>query len=81
MPNEDTRHVGAIGALIAQYSDQELPQRYSTRSSYLTVLRRWIGPKWGEYGLTEGKAIVVEQWLRTLTLAPKTKTHIRNLMH
>ncbi|HET9697459.1 MAG TPA: hypothetical protein VFP40_11375 [Terriglobales bacterium] len=81
MPNEDTRHVGAIGVLIAQYIDWELPQRYSTRLSYLTVLRRWIEPKWGEYGLTEGKAIVVEQWLRTLTLAPKTKTHIRKLMH
>ena len=68
-------------ALIAQDIDQELPQRYSTRPSYLTVLRRWIEPKWGEYGLTEVKAIAVEQWLRTLTLAPKTKTHIRNLMH
>ncbi len=29
----------------------------------------------------EVKAIAVEQWLRSLSLAPKTKTHIRNLMH
>ena len=70
-----------IGALIARYIELELPERYSTQRSYLAVLNRWIGPKWGEYLLGNVKAIAVEQWLRSLALAPKTKIHIRNLMH
>jgi hypothetical protein len=40
-----------VGGLIEQYIAQELPQRYSTQRSYLAVLRRWIGPEWGEYPL------------------------------
>ena len=70
-----------IGALIERYIELELPERYSTQRSYLAVLKRWIGPKWGEYLLGNVKAIAVEQWLRSLALAPKTKVHIRNLMH
>ena len=70
-----------IGVLIERYIELELPERYSTQRSYLAVLRRWIGPKWGEYLLINVKAIAVEQWLRSLALAPKTKVHIRNLMH
>ena len=42
---------------------------------------RWIGPNWGDHHITQVKAIAVEQWLRSLTLAPKTKAHIRNLFH
>jgi integrase len=70
-----------MAGLIEQYIAQELPQRYSTQRSYLSVLRGWIEPKWGEYPLAQVKTIAVEQWLRSLSLAPKTKTHIRNLMH
>jgi hypothetical protein len=70
-----------VGGLIEQYISQELPKRYSTQRSYLSVVRGWILPKWGEYPLAHVKAIAVEQWLRSLSLAPKTKTHIRNLMH
>jgi len=70
-----------INALVARYKEQELPERHSTQRSYLAVLNRWIGPRWGEYVLDEVKTVAVEQWLRTLQLAPKSKTHIRSLMH
>jgi integrase len=70
-----------IQALVARYIEQELPERHSTRRSYLAVLKKWIGPRWGEYVLDEVKTVAVEQWLRTLQLAPKSKTHIRSLMH
>jgi integrase len=70
-----------INALVARYIEQELPERHSTRRSYLAVLNRWIRPRWGEYVVDEVKTVAVEQWLRTLQLAPKSKTHIRSLMH
>jgi len=58
-----------------------LPERHSTRRSYLTVLNCWIRPRWGDYVLDDVKTVAVEQWLRSLQLAPKSKTHIRSLMH
>ncbi len=70
-----------INALIGRYIEQELPERHSTRRSYLTVLNRWIKPRWGEYLLEDVKTVAVEQWLRSIQLAPKSKTHIRSLMH
>jgi integrase len=47
----------------------------------LAVFRRWVLPHWGDVRLDEVKAVAVERWLKSLDLAPKTKTHIRNLMH
>ena len=70
-----------INALIGRYIGQELPDRHSTSRSYLTVLNRWIKPRWGDYLLEDVKTVAVEQWLRSLQLAPKSKTHIRSLMH
>lgn len=70
-----------IKALAARYVEQELPERHSTRRSYLSELNRWILPRWGEYVLEDVKTVAVEQWLRSLSLAPKSKTHIRSLMH
>jgi len=81
----DPDHAGerpvTIGALIDRYIADELPERHSTRCSYLTVLRKWIRPKWQDYELGQVKAMAVEHWLRSLSLAPKSKTHIRSLMH
>jgi len=70
-----------IGALIGRYIEQELPERHSTRRSYRTVLNRWIKPRWGDHLIGDVKTVAVEQWLRSLQLAPKSKTHIRSLMH
>jgi|1186.fasta_scaffold88961_1 integrase len=70
-----------VGSLIDKYLAEELPERHSTRCSYMTVLRKWIRPKWQDHKLMEVKTIAVEQWLRSLPLAPKSKTHVRNMMH
>ncbi len=64
-----------INALVERYIGHELPERHSTARSYLTVLNRWIRPRWGGYTLDEVKTVAVEQWLRELQLAPKSKTH------
>ncbi len=71
-----------IRALADRYIEQELPElRYSTQRSYLSVLNQWIGPHWGDCLLEELKPVPLEQWLRSLQLAPKSKIHIRSLLH
>jgi integrase len=44
-------------------------------------LKRWILPRWGDRPLEEVKPVAVEEWLRSLTLAPKTKVNLRSLFH
>jgi len=51
-------------------------------------LENRVRPKWGGFALADVKTFAVEQWLQQIKtvdgkreLAPKTKTHIRSLMH
>jgi integrase len=71
-----------LDALVDHYVEQELPQlRYGTQQAHLCSLRRWIRPRWGACLLEEIKPVAVEQWLRSLALAPKTKVNLRSLFH
>jgi integrase len=67
--------------LIARYQDTEMPERYSTKSAYQSYLKCHIKPRWGSTPLPDVKPITVEGWLNGLKLAPKTKGHIKQLMH
>ena len=69
-----------VGALIARYEQEELPSRYSTRASYKSYLDNYIRPRWGETPIASIRAMAFEDWLKRLTLAPKTRGHIRSLM-
>ena len=71
----------SVGALIERYLREELPERFSTRVSYTSLLRKWIRTRWSEIPVNEVRALQVEHWMRSLPLAPKTKANIRNLMH
>jgi integrase len=72
----------SIGALIDHYIERELPERrHSTQQSHSSTLRRWILPRWGDRSLEEIKPVAVEEWLRSLMLAPKTKVNLRSLFH
>lgn len=53
---------------------------YGTVSSYLTVLKN-IREKWGATRLSRIKPVAVQEWLKALDSAPKTKGHIKSLMH
>jgi len=69
-----------VGALIARYEKEELPARYSTRESYQSYIDNYIRPRWGEAAIGSVRAMAVEDWLKRLTLAPKTRGHIKSLM-
>jgi len=73
---------GAVtfGAVIERYLAEELPGRHSTARGYRSWLKNHIKPKWGEYSLEQIKPLAVEQWLKGLDLAPKSKGHLKNQM-
>jgi integrase len=66
--------------LIDRYIADEMRKRYSTAKAYQAYLRTHIKPKWGDYELNQIRPFAVEQWLRGLNLAAKSKGHIRNIM-
>lgn len=70
-----------MGALIGRYEKEEMPQRYSTGSSYQSYLDCHVKPKWAGTSIQEVKPMAVENWLNGLKLSPKTKSHIKQLMH
>jgi integrase len=45
------------------------------------LVENYILPKWGEHAITDVKARPVEQWLESLKLSPKSRSHVRGLLH
>jgi hypothetical protein len=58
--------------------DHELS--YGTVLSYLSVLKR-ISTKWEATRLSRMKPVAVQEWLKSMDAAPKTKGHTKALMH
>jgi integrase len=70
-----------FGAVIARYEQEEMPEQYSTRAAYKSFINNQIKPRWAQTPLSAIKSMAVEDWLRSLELAPKTKSHVKSLMH
>lgn len=73
-----------VATLIDRYLGDKVEMgrlAFATRRSYTTYLQNWIKPKWGTHFLEQVRTMGVEQWLRDLPLAPKTKVHVRNVLH
>jgi integrase len=54
-----------FGALLDRYIKHELPERYSTRKSHLSNIRKRIRPRSSEYPV-EKKPMTMEQRVREL---------------
>ena len=70
-----------FGAVIARYEKEEMPDRYSTRAAYKSYIKNHILPRWADTPMSAVRPMAVEDWLKGLDLAPKTKSHVRSLMH
>lgn len=74
----------SFGALLDRYVAEEMPERHSTNLAYRSYIETHIRPKWAEWSLRnltrKGAPFMIEQWLKSLNLAPKTKGNIRNVM-
>src|SRR5881396_2484618 len=74
-----------LADLSRHFHQRELADRnprisYSTKKAYAGYLEKWIEPRWGEYRLLDVRAVEVESWLKSLNLAPGTRSKIRNVM-
>jgi integrase len=69
--------------LADRYVREAIPERFSTRVSYLSMLNTHLKPRWSNQSLAEiaDNPFSVEQWLKSLSLASKTKTHLKALLH
>jgi integrase len=70
-----------IRTLIEQYQVEKMPTRSSTSRVYKLWLKNYILPEWGEQPITNLQPRPVELWLSGLKLAPKTRGHLRGLLH
>jgi len=62
---------------VAEDTDRK---SYATQDTYEGYLKKWILPRWKSYRLRDVKSVPVEQWLKSLALAPGSKAKIRNIM-
>ena len=69
-----------VSTWVEQYRVEKMPRRAMTRQGYNTWLNQYIIPKWGKCSIQELQARPVDLWLQSLTLAPKSKVHIRGLV-
>jgi integrase len=53
----------------------------STAGPYLSMLNVWIRPKWEDFLISDVKAAVVQAWLIGIPRKPKTKGHLKAMMH
>ncbi|MGC1371278.1 MAG: tyrosine-type recombinase/integrase [Candidatus Sulfotelmatobacter sp.] len=67
--------------VIARYEVERMPSRHSTAYVYKSFLKNHISPQFGDTLMQDIQPRPVELWLRSLQLSPKSKTHIRSLMH
>ena len=70
-----------LGELVTRFESERFPQRHDTAQVYKSWLKNHIKPMWGETPLSAIQPQAVETWLRSLDLSPKSKTHVRALMH
>lgn len=76
-----TESGNTVREVVARYEVERMPSRHSTARVYRSFLNNHILPKWGDTLIHDVQPRPVELWLRELTLSPKSKTHVRSLMH
>ncbi len=79
-----TSRIITFGALLDRYMAEEMPERHSTNLAYRSYIKTHIRTKWADWPLSKlasrGATFTIEQWLKSLELAPKTRGNIRNVM-
>ncbi len=73
--------VDTVRSVIHRYEAERMPARDSTARVYRSFLKNHILPKWADTEIQAVQRRPVELWLRELPLSPKSKTHVRSLMH
>ena len=78
------REAVTFQGLVDRYIREEIENgelAHTTRETELNRITKHISPRWGRCLLRDVKPYPVQDWLRKLPVAPKTKGHLRGLMH
>jgi integrase len=82
--NPITKTPRTMAALVTHYKQKEMSEdggkSFATRTAYEFYLKGWIVPQWGDSSLSDIRTVAVENWLKTVPLAPGSKAKIRNIM-
>jgi integrase len=82
LKRQTERNSPTILWVAEQYQIESLPKlRHSTQRVASLWLKKHILPKWGQQPISELQPRTVELWLESLPLAPKTRGHLRELLH
>ena len=79
-----SREAITFQGLIDRYVREEIEKgdlAHTTKEPDLNRINKHISPKWGLCLLGEVKPYPVQEWLRKLPVAPKTRGHVRSLMY
>ena len=68
-------------SVITRYEAERMPARFSKAYTYRSFLKNHVIPRWGNTPIKDVQPRPVELWLRELPLSPKSKTHVRSLLH
>ena len=77
----DANKGDTVRSVITRYEAERMPSRQSTARVYRSFLYNHVLPKWADTRIQEVQPRPVELWLRELPLSPKSKTHVRSLLH
>jgi integrase len=80
-PTAREMETDTVRALAGRYERERLPSRHSTARMYRSWLRNHILPRWGDSPISEVQPRPIELWLRQLELSPKSKSHVRGMLH
>lgn len=76
------RAVPTVREIVQQYRVEKLPKlRHSTQRVARLWLNKYALGHWGDRLITELQPRPVELWLDSLPLAPKTRGHLREMLH
>jgi integrase len=76
------RTVPTVRSIVQQYRTERLPKlRHTTQRIAGLWLNKYALGHWGDHRITDLQPRPVELWLDSLPLAPKTRGHIRELLH
>ena len=78
------REAVTFQGLLDRYIREEIENgelAHTTKETELNRINKHISPRWGRCLLKDVKPYPVQDWLRKLPVAPKTKSHLRGIMH
>jgi integrase len=76
------RNVPTVSWVVEQYRTEKMSKlRQSTQRVTGLWIKKHVLPRWGAQPITELQPRSVELWLESLPLAPKTRGHLRELLH